>query len=69
MGFWEEMSKPALYVEWEDNEPPRHSEELKALLEENRKLKLIIKKMLEQGITERKIDRRKAITAETELLE
>ncbi len=55
MGFWKDVftdNKPcfAFHIEWDD----KPKEGAKELIEENRKLKLMVKKMLEQGITEKK---------------
>ena len=56
MGFWDEfwkdMDKPCFYMEWssEDN-----SEELKELKKQNKMLKIIIQRLIEEGgIEERK---------------
>jgi hypothetical protein len=54
MGFWKDL--------WNDDKPclaffhVKYTEEPHELEEENRKLKLVIKKMLEQGITEKAIE-------------
>ena len=48
MDFWEFMSKPAIYWEYKDDDEDME------LKEENRKLKMMIKKLMEKEITLKK---------------
>ena len=50
MGFWDNMDEPCLEIHWRDDE----CKETKELREENRKLKMMVTKLLEQGIHEQK---------------
>lgn len=54
MSFWKEMfsnmDEPALIIQWSKSD----NEEVNQLKEENRRLRMMIKRMLEQGIREEK---------------